>query len=322
MIPAELNAQIIDLPTTENYRIVIITGAELRHDRFALRLQSEFPELVAAWLQVMPESLSENLPSRAAHPQRISRLAVALFSLVEDMPRILASRSGRRAIIERIQKLHERAWKHLSHAFLPRGISQRVVEERLFADEIERLHKTAYVTPTVVQNPDSVDVIASIKALDPYFILTSGHTIRNITLSSCARGLALSQHEGWCPEYRGSNPVDWALYHRDLCKVSNTIHIVTDGGGSGPILRRSSACLAIDDTPESCLARSVALGTELMCETVRELIQTKRARIYRQPQFTGYTYVRQQMTDDTKRTIDADLQRGLIRIDLVRQTNF
>ena len=266
MIPAELEARIIDLPAADNCRIVIFTGTELRHDRFALRLQSEFPGLVAAWLQVVPASQGVG--------------------------------------------------------FLRRTTPQGPVEQRLFGDEIERLRKAAYVAPTIVQNPNSIEVIASIKALDPYFILTLGGSMYSKALCCSARGLALNQHDGWCPEYRGSNTVYWALYHRDLPKVSNTIHILTDGMDSGPILRRSSACLAVDDTPESCFARSVALGTELMCETVRELIQTKRARICGQPQLSGYTYIFQHMTDDVMRTVETDLQRGLIRNDIARRTKF
>ena len=319
MIPAELEASIIDLPTVDSCRIVIITGTELCHDRFALRLQSEFPGLVAAWLQVVPAG--GGLPSPGAY-RRLVRLRAALSSLANSMPQILASRLGRRAMVKRTRNFCEPAWRYLAYKFLRRATPQRTVEQRLFGYEIERLRKAAYISPTIVENPNSAEVIASIKALDPYFILTFGGAIYGKALCACARGLALNQHDGWCPDYRGSETVDWALYHRDLSKVSNTVHILTDGMNSGPILRRSSACLAVDDTPESCFARSVALGTELMCETVREIIQTKRARIFPQPQFGGFTYVYKHMTNDVRRAIRADLQQGLIKDDVARRTNF
>lgn len=41
MIPAELEASLIELPQAERCPIVVITGCELRHDRFALRIQAE-----------------------------------------------------------------------------------------------------------------------------------------------------------------------------------------------------------------------------------------------------------------------------------------
>jgi methionyl-tRNA formyltransferase len=192
----------------------------------------------------------------------------------------------------------------------------------MFGEEIVKLKKLSYIMPKVVRNPNSAETIAFVKSLDPYFILTLGGAIYGKELRNCARGLALNQHDGWCPEYRGSNTADWALYHRDLTKVSNTIHVLTDGMDSGPILRRSSACLAVDDTPESCFARSVALGTELMCETVREIIQTKRARIFPQPQFAGFTYIRRDLTDDVREAIRRDLHAGMIRADISRRTRF
>ena len=322
MIPTELEAQIIDLPTVDSCRIVIITGAELRHDRFALRLQSEFPGLVCAWLQVTPASQGGELTSPAPY-RRLTRLRSTLSTLANEMPQILTSRLGRRAMVKRIRTVFARARRYLADKFL-QGVAapQRTVEQRMFGDEIERFRKAAYVVPTVVRDPNSADVIASIKAVDPYFILTLDGVICSEALCACARGLALNQHDGWCPEYRGSHTVDWALYHRDLSKVSSTIHILTDGINSGPILRRSSVCLAVDDTPESCLARSVVLGTELMCETVRELMQTKRARIYQQPQSAGYGYTGQHMTDDVRRSIRTDLRRGLIRNDITRRKNY
>jgi len=46
MIPAELEVSTLDLPNSDHCRIVVSTNTELRHDRFALRLQAEFPGLV------------------------------------------------------------------------------------------------------------------------------------------------------------------------------------------------------------------------------------------------------------------------------------
>ena len=297
MIPQELEPSTIELPTAEQYHIVVITGTELRHDRFALRLQAEFPGLVSAWFQV--ESSQRRRPA-----------AVKMETSEESRSRFWR-RLSRRVLRRTKPKKRNQSVK-----------SQQEVERTLFAAEISRLRKVAYVAPIKIKDPNSAEVISSIKMLAPYFILTLGGPIYTQELCACAAGLALNQHDGWCPEYRGTSTVYWALYHRDLPKVSNTIHILTDGMDAGPILRRSSACLAADDSPESCFARSVALGTELMCETVRELIQTKRARIFRQPQFAGYTYIKRQLTDDIKRSVIIDLQRGLIANEFTRRTRF
>ena len=287
MIPAELTPTVIDLPPAERCTIVVLTGQALRHDRLALRLQAEFPGLLAAWIQVAR--------ARPARPATGAGLAGRL----------------RRALAAR-----------LVGAFEPRSETQAQAEERLFGEEIAELRKSAYVSPVVVTDPNAREIIELVKSFDPYFIITLGGAIYGKELCTCARGLALNQHDGWCPEFRGSYTVNWALYYRDLAKVASTVHVLTPGMDSGPILRRSSACLAQDDTPESCFARSVALGTELICETVRELIETRRARIYPQPQLQGRTFLRRELTEDIRRDIRRDLRAGLIGRDIVRRRKY
>ena len=48
MIPHELSPRRIKLPETNDHSIVIITRNQLRHQRFAYRMQKEFGDLVVA----------------------------------------------------------------------------------------------------------------------------------------------------------------------------------------------------------------------------------------------------------------------------------
>jgi len=91
---------------------------------------------------------------------------------------------------------------------------------------------------------------------------------------------------------------------------------------SGPILRRSTVCMAEDDTLESTFARSVALGTELMCETLGELISTRQARLFPQPQLQGYTYLARHMNESIRHDIRMDLERGFIARDIAGRVAF
>ena len=52
MRPIELQEQAIKLPDTDNHSIVLVTGQDLRHKRFAYRLQQEFGDLVVAWFEL------------------------------------------------------------------------------------------------------------------------------------------------------------------------------------------------------------------------------------------------------------------------------
>jgi methionyl-tRNA formyltransferase len=320
MIPAELESNTIVLPDSDVFPIVAFTGSELRHDRFALRLQSELPGLVVAWFQVVPAVSADALAK--SNVDRLRKVYARLSALMAGGNKLFTSTIGRQVIAARIRKITSDVATR-TRARLRRNVNaQKNAEQRLFAEELKQLRTTAYISPKTIQNPNAPEIIQLVKSFDPYFILTLGGGIYGKELRACARGLALNQHDGWCPEYRGANTVNWAMYHRDLSKVANTVHVLTEGMDSGPILRRSIACLADDDNLESAFARSVALGTELMCETVRELITTKQARIFPQPQFAGRTYLFQQMNVDMRRDLEMDLRRNFIARDLGHRKAF
>jgi len=221
MIPAELNPTMLNLPPAEACPIVVITGRELRHDRFALRLQSEFPGLVVAWLQVAPPPPTSQEEKDSAGALRKtyakfrskfrSKLRSKSYSWASEGARFLASKIGRRRAVAGVQAL---GWD------IPAGRrrrevessanAQRDAEHRLFGDEIERLKKAAYIDPRLIHDPNAPETVQFIKSLNPYFIVTLGGAIYHRELRDCARGLALNQHDGWCPEYRGTETTSWA----------------------------------------------------------------------------------------------------------------
>src|SRR4051812_30217632 len=107
MIPAELEPIILNLPPAEVCRIVVITGQELRHDRFALRLQAEFPRLVVAWLQVapIPPASQDDESGPGAGQKTYAKLPFKLRSWASQGTRLLTSRTGRRRLLARVQEL-------------------------------------------------------------------------------------------------------------------------------------------------------------------------------------------------------------------------
>jgi hypothetical protein len=265
MIPADLPRRTIRLPPKGICSIVVFTGPDLRHERFALRIQKEFGTLVAGWFQV-----------------------------VRPEPR--APTAGRSR--------------------------QQEVEERLFGDEVRWLRRGASLQPVMVADPNSPDVIDAVRSLNPYLFLSLGGAIYRRPLLDGVRGVALNQHSGWSPEYKGSNTTDWALYHRDLAHVGNTVHLVTSGIDAGPIVRRSTACITPEDTRESCFARVVALGTDLMCEVVAEIIRSDEIAVHDQPGERGRTYLGAELTDRITCSIDADIAGGWLQSELRRLTQF
>jgi folate-dependent phosphoribosylglycinamide formyltransferase PurN len=321
MIPADLQSETLVLAEAYACPIVIFTGTALSHERFALRLQADFPALVVGWFQVAPKLPNRNNSPKAWHPAKTAR--AKLRAMRAGGRRLFTSRIGREVLLDRIQRSLSSVREHFRPVRESLIVAQRRAEERLFGDEIGALKRNSYIRPKIIDDPNSDEIVDVVKSLQPYFILTlGGGVIYGKELRDCARGLALNQHEGWCPEYRGGNPIYWTLYHREFSKVASTIHILTDDMASGPILRRSIVCMAEDDTPQTCLARSIALGTELMCETVREIIATKRARIFPQPGIGGHTYPADGPDGSMLRDVGNDLRSGLIMRDLANRQSF
>ncbi len=73
MYPSELDYKILDLPKSDDYSMVIITGKELRHKRFAYRLIEEFGDKVAAWYELDGTLTSNNSVNKNRFPEGTGR---------------------------------------------------------------------------------------------------------------------------------------------------------------------------------------------------------------------------------------------------------
>jgi methionyl-tRNA formyltransferase len=308
MIPHDLAGSPLSLPETDRHTIVLITGAvgsDLPYERFALRMQEEFGPLVVAWFQYRP---------KPAHRGPSSRLGAARRRVREELRQVyLAPGTVWRWPRKALGTFRERV---LRQSPLARA------QTRLFREEVEQLRGHGRLTPTPVEDPSSSEFIAEVRRLDPYFFLSLGGPLYTDELLRAVRGIALNQHAGWSPQYRGSHTIAWALYHRDLDCVGATVHQTTSGADAGPIFRRAQACLLPDDDMHTCFARAVALGTELMCETVHELIADKRPVAYPQPRGQGRTYRAADLDGATRDWIAQDLAHGWLGMELERSRRF
>ncbi len=310
VIPRELAPQAIEFPKTDRYTIVLITGGALRHRRFAYRIRKEFGDLVIGWFQYEygpPAVRAKATPA----PSRSSRVAGKLRKLASLNPRIYREAVSTRVAARRHQKLRAL-----------RRIRQEQAERMLFAEEVEQLAQETGATPVKVAEPNGSEFLETIRKLDPYFFLSLGGPLYRKELLAAARGAAINQHAGWSPTYRGANTVEWALYHRNLDGLGATVHITAPGADSGPILRRSHPCLTSRDTPETCFCRVVALGTELICEVVRNIMDGRPLQTYPQPLNEGRTYLSRQLDDAILREVYRDFEDGWLGRELNRLRAF
>lgn len=327
MIPHDLPPRLLTFPDTQQYSIVLLTGNALRHERFALRMRQEFGDLVAAWYQIQPAA---SLPRQK---QRVfPRLRTALG---KGMHALITSGSAAPFRILRCFRIHG-VLKTISKSLLLSNslfysgfsfLQKRLyplqnVEHAIFGEEVAELRKTITLQPIPIEQPHSEDFVRTLHTISPYFLLSLGGPLYSSQVIACCRGVALNQHAGWSPTYKGSYTTEWALYHRQLNFVGSTVHIMTSGADAGPIVRRSHPCLLPDDTPAACFTRVVALGTELMIEVVHEIMANRQILVYDQTEPVGKTYQARELTRDIQRAIDRDFASQWLGKELERQRYF
>ncbi len=195
-------------------------------------------------------------------------------------------------------------------------------EERMFGAEVERL-KAKYpgFRACSIENANHLDVIAKIQAFNPYFLLVMGGPFYCQELLDTVRGVALNQHAGWSPRYRGSHTVEWALYHRDLAHVGATVHEMTTAVDSGDIFARSWPVLLGDESLEVCQLRTVALGNRMMIDVVEEIMQNQTLRCLKQGPVAGQTYLSRDFDPNMLKDLYRYFNQKGYQADLMRSKN-
>ena len=288
MIPNDLESKYITCPPTDDYSIVIITGNQMRHQQFALKLQEKFPHLVKMWIELDPTKPS-NSPKK--HKVALSKKDKILNLYNTQVKAYYQLFGFRKTIVKIVEQVKD---KFLERAYQKEKITS---EQKIFGYNFESLKNKKVLDPLLIHPSvvNSKDIINQIKAINPYFILTLGGPLYKTELLQCARGFAINQHAGHSPEYKGTRTTEWALYHRDINKVANTVHITSGGADDGLILRRSNPCIFPSDTIQNIIDRVIALGSELVIEVVEQIINQKEIQVFKQPKYSGHTFLAKDM---------------------------
>lgn len=281
MIPFEIEPRLLEFAPAGEPTIIIATGDEPRHIRFALRLQQEFRTQVIAWYQLASPAPPPRPPAPPPPPVALPR------RIVRRAKRLIARKQA------------------------PPAAAPPAPAPSIFAHELPGLRPHAVVTPRIVPRGHihTAEFVDELRALRPFFFLTLGGGLYSAAVLAAVRGVAINQHAGFSPDYKGNQTTMQALYHRDLSRVAATVHITTTGADAGPILRRSNPCVTPRDMPITISERVVALGTELMIECVHEICDTGRILAFDQP-LSGRTYLSSECDADIRGPVDADFARG------------
>jgi folate-dependent phosphoribosylglycinamide formyltransferase PurN len=268
VIPHGLTGSVVSLPAHRHRSIVVVTGTTLYDQRTAYRLEQECSGRLSAWLMLAEGA--PQVPGRTVSAagrggrglRRHLRLGPGhLLRLARSLPRRLRER---------------RAWGEW-----PRALAQ--AEQRLLAEEMEAYRRRSQLSPQRLGVPTEPALVDALRAADPGVVVAATPGLIPPEVARSWSGPILTAYPGWSPTIRGENPVEGALFRRNLQELGATVHLLTVTGELGPILRRSHACLVPWDGPESCRHRVLVLGTELLVEAVRQLLDRGEIAAYDVP---------------------------------------
>ncbi|MCK5666236.1 MAG: hypothetical protein KAI17_22250, partial [Thiotrichaceae bacterium] len=160
MLPNELEDESLTLPETDKHTIVIVTGKELRHQRFAHRILNAFPDQVLAWYELdsnvdpiysVSEQTTESIQKVETSP-RSSKAQKTLHILTKELPQRFR-KYGLWATLKKIYSLGTDAYYKL---FFLRGGAKKMAEaeEKLFAREVDTLKNTSKLKPIKIHPND------------------------------------------------------------------------------------------------------------------------------------------------------------------------
>jgi methionyl-tRNA formyltransferase len=287
----------------------------VRHKRFAYRIMAEFGDAVVAWYELDASMKSSGSSSAQAKNQAPQGKLQSLTSRIVPMIR----EKGAVTLVKQVLG-GAKTWYYVRKHY--KGHAE--AERRVFAGDIERLKPLASCEPIRIPMGFVHDdaFVEQLKQHNPYFFLTLGGPLYKKKVLDAVRGAAINQHAGHSPDYKGSQTVEWALYHRDLRRVSATVHLTGTGADSGPILRRSAPCLFHTDDVATIFARVVAVGTELMVEAVHSIIENKEVVVFEQPATEGRTYLSKEVSTDVLPFVLSDFRRGWLAKALLKQRSY
>ncbi len=111
--------------------------------------------------------------------------------------------------------------------------------------ELAALHGIPTITP---DNPNTPEVIAQIRALQPDFFFSFYYRemLKRELLEIPKRG-ALNMHGSLLPKYRGRVPVNWAIIHGET-ETGSTLHYMTEKPDNGDIVAQQAVPILPNDT--------------------------------------------------------------------------
>ncbi len=122
--------------------------------------------------------------------------------------------------------------------------------------------------PASLKAPETAELLASFGA-DVFIVVAYGRLLPKSILDIPPLG-CVNVHASLLPKYRGAAPIQWAVINGEKATGVTTMYMA-EGMDSGDMIDKAAIEIGEDETFGSVYGRLMALGSELIVETLKKL---------------------------------------------------
>ncbi len=119
-----------------------------------------------------------------------------------------------------------------------------------------------------VKSVNDEEAVKFMKDLKPDVLVVYGTSILKKDVIGIPSKGVLNIHPGITPEYRGLDPIFWAIKNKEFDKIGVTIHFIDEGIDTGKIVKQSTVNVESNDSYESLFVKVLKKGVDLMIESL------------------------------------------------------
>lgn len=160
--------------------------------------------------------------------------------------------------------------------------------ENIWFDSVQKLAELHGIPTITPDNPNTPEVIAQIKALQPdfYFSFYYREMLKPELLAIPKLG-ALNMHGSLLPKYRGRVPVNWAIIHGET-ETGATLHYMTEKPDNGDIVSQQAVPILPDDTAHEVFQKVTVAAEMALNNVLPALLAGKAPRVKQDLSQGGY----------------------------------
>ena len=152
-------------------------------------------------------------------------------------------------------------------------------EQRDALEKLAARHEVRFLVQPKRNSPEYPGFVDGVRALVPDLILVNSYSMRlGAELLDLPRLGCVNVHGGLLPEYRGSNPIQWALLN-DEVETGVTMHYMTEGFDQGDIIARERVAICFEDTWLDVRERLQRAAERLLEQELPKILSGTNARL-------------------------------------------